>query len=1145
MVESNFARAVELLRLFRDLLLSHTKPLASDFGYVFRVHNRINLNKSDFLRFCCPLAILLAGCECDYLSKNSFLIIFAIVLFAGPGVLSIDAQRNSISNKISDQSKATSDQWFHTRGLNSGIDPQTVAHSDQLQRIPSTEKIPGEAARNETASPNQPPPADYDEQLGITFSQTFSSLAYNVTAIEQADSYGYGPAYLLNGLSDQGYWYQVGLSWNWPYTTGGYNPGFNLNYEVFNSTGQSVFPMSGGGGFVSYSGAVNEGDSVLLSLYFSNGQVIMYSQDWNTGATASENYSSEGSSTFAGLTGQTSNSNGFFTGLMTEEYQASAYYGSETEVKYSDPSVALTSGIMWADEYNVNTSQVLFNQASSQLTYSNPDQFQSFSSNGASETSDAYTFVTGAPIQVPITLSYSVEGGGSGYSTPTLSYISNGQVEEANLSLEASIYNMDSGSTWTVTNPLLGSNSSERWFTAQTTEESVTVAKNISFVYTNEFLVSVSPNPIAAGSSVPSGSNWYAAGSILNVTARSVGPYFFVGWNSTVSSSKLNFQNGSAATTAVSIDGSGDIFANFAKIGVMLSPDTGFVTQGATGSIIATVQGPLGAQTSLAVSGLPGNTTVTFDANPIFLYLAAVNDSMTISVPFSTPPGNYSLTVTATDTADGGNGSASYLLTVREAVALTFAYSTSDNGSAFSGPVLNFTYNGENESASIGTFQRVFYADLGTSWSIQNLLPGSNASERWITDQTTFGTATGPISLTFTYFDQYLVNFEYQIVGGGIPNSSPAVTFRSLGSGSSVEATPSGTEAWADALSPYSYDGTLVDNSSGSYPSQRWELSTNNSDFLVTSNITADPNYYHQFLVSTSFEVVGGGTGFTAPVLDYETVGSSENVSLSLNSQGLWIDSGSSWLAPTQINGSSSLERWVASSGPNLTGSVTSAGSLVLKYENQYFVTVDLGTPLAGSVHPSNGWYNSSQSITISAEANAGWQFASWEGNSTTSSPSFITRVIGPINETADYNAGVTINSGANGNLAFSYGSSHGLVAADTSKTVYVPLGTSITFHASPASLFYTVRSWSVANDSTSPSSPAYSMMVSSPSRIGVSFEYNLVILGIIFASSAAGVLSYVMLSFRKRQGPAPPPPSEASTEDPELALPAVFVVTR
>src|SRR6266849_4930588 len=60
----------------------------------------------------------------------------------------------------------------------------------------------------------------YDEQVGVTFTQDFSSLAFNVSAIAQTGPDGVGPGYLLNGLTSAGYWYQVGLSWKWPSTNG-------------------------------------------------------------------------------------------------------------------------------------------------------------------------------------------------------------------------------------------------------------------------------------------------------------------------------------------------------------------------------------------------------------------------------------------------------------------------------------------------------------------------------------------------------------------------------------------------------------------------------------------------------------------------------------------------------------------------------------------------------------------------------------------------------------------------------------------------------------------------------------------------------------------------------------------------------------
>jgi len=239
------------------------------------------------------------------------------------------------------------------------------------------------------------PPASYDEQLGTTFTQSFTSIAYNLTAVEQSDINGYGPAYLLNGLGSTGYWYQIGLSYDWPYVAGGYNPGFAVNYEVFSSTGASVFPSSGGGGLATIS--VNPGDLILLNLYFSGRNVVMLAKDWNTSSTAWETFSAQRAASFVGLTSDVSNQNGFFTGLMTEWYHADPYYGNEGEVLYSDYKFALSSAWMWMDEFNVANGQLLFSsQTSTAVTYSSsPDQLHQFSSNGASEAGDAYEFLTG------------------------------------------------------------------------------------------------------------------------------------------------------------------------------------------------------------------------------------------------------------------------------------------------------------------------------------------------------------------------------------------------------------------------------------------------------------------------------------------------------------------------------------------------------------------------------------------------------------------------------------------------------------------------------------------------------------------------------------------------------------------------------
>jgi PKD domain-containing protein len=247
------------------------------------------------------------------------------------------------------------------------------------------------------------PAANYDEQLGTTFTQNFASLANNVTAVAQSDTYGYGPAYLLNGLGSTGYWYQVGLSYDWPLIGGGYSPGFGMNYEVFDPQGASIFPSSGGG---LASIQVNPGDTVLLSLNFSaSGRyVVMIAKDWTTQSTNSVSFSAEKATSFKGLT-NSFEQNGFFTGLMTEWYHVDPYLANEGEVAYSTSTNPLSSAWMWMDEFSVAGAGLVFSDATtSPVTFSSsPSQLQPFHSNGAYEAVDAYQFVTGfqpPPVQV-------------------------------------------------------------------------------------------------------------------------------------------------------------------------------------------------------------------------------------------------------------------------------------------------------------------------------------------------------------------------------------------------------------------------------------------------------------------------------------------------------------------------------------------------------------------------------------------------------------------------------------------------------------------------------------------------------------------------------------------------------------------------
>jgi hypothetical protein len=236
----------------------------------------------------------------------------------------------------------------------------------------------------------------YDEQIGSTFVQDFGTLAYNITALAQTDTDGYGPAYLLNGVTSSGYWYQVGVSYHWPTTAGSY-PSFGFSYQVFGPNDKPVYPATGGSGLENFSAGVNSGDDVLLSLNFTGADVQMLARDWDTGAMASTNYSSFGSSTFLGNRTDPSNDNGFFTGLMTEWFHVAQYSGSEGGVTYTNDKVNLTSAWMWLEEFKSGTtnSVVFNNRTQGPVTFSNDRQIFPFSSDGASMYISDHQFITG------------------------------------------------------------------------------------------------------------------------------------------------------------------------------------------------------------------------------------------------------------------------------------------------------------------------------------------------------------------------------------------------------------------------------------------------------------------------------------------------------------------------------------------------------------------------------------------------------------------------------------------------------------------------------------------------------------------------------------------------------------------------------
>ena len=232
--------------------------------------------------------------------------------------------------------------------------------------------------------------ATYDQQVSMIFAQDFNALNYNVTAVSQTDSSGFGPAYLLNGLSDAGYWYQVGLAYNWPLASGtGYDPGFHFIWEVFAPNGTTNNPV-----LSRIPDNVNSGDVVGLTLSFSGGPdtVTMYAVDYKTGAYSSHTDKAWGGAIFTGSSSVPSTRTP--TSLMTEWYHPSPSETSMRQVTYSSNFQVSKAWICIGEYVPPNPNSLVYSQCTgSALTLTS--QLQKYSYRGLITYASQYEFQTG------------------------------------------------------------------------------------------------------------------------------------------------------------------------------------------------------------------------------------------------------------------------------------------------------------------------------------------------------------------------------------------------------------------------------------------------------------------------------------------------------------------------------------------------------------------------------------------------------------------------------------------------------------------------------------------------------------------------------------------------------------------------------
>jgi len=167
--------------------------------------------------------------------------------------------------------------------------------------------------------------------------------------------------------------------------------------------------------------------------------------------------------------------------------------------------------------------------------------------------------------------------------------------------------------TWNATS-IIAVGSGTR-YVAQTSSGTISVptASSVSLHYVKQYMVTVQPT--AGGSTSPSGTSWYDAGSTVTITAVPAPGYEFVGWET---NSSITFTNSSSATTNMTVNSAGTVVALFKA--VPTSTTTSTVTSTTTSTTTSTVTS---TTTSTTTSTVTSTTTSTTQPSHTTEYVAA------------------------------------------------------------------------------------------------------------------------------------------------------------------------------------------------------------------------------------------------------------------------------------------------------------------------------------------------------------------------------------------------------------------------------------------------------------------------------------------------------------------------------------------
>ncbi len=561
-------------------------------------------------------------------------------------------------------------------------------------------------------------------------------------------------------------------------------------------------------------------------------------------------------------------------------------------------------------------------------------------------------------------LDYSISGGGSGYSAPILTSTQFGSSNTTTLTTSLVTYWLDGGESWSVTNPLGGSGSSEQWYSSQPASGTVGASSPtatggfLTFTYNHQFKVTFTASSNVLGDA--------SATSILQIGGSAVSVSYTSGWINNGSSVTFAYQSpvaSSGSPSAIQY-----VWSSNSGLGQTLQGNTFTVTAAGTVTATYATQYKVTFTESGLTSDAGSNTVLTLGSNT-YTYSSFSGDSLTAwensgaTYTWSTTVAGLTNEQFITSTNTGTISSASS----GDSTAYTKQYYLTVNSSYGSPTGQNWYNAGSTASFSVTTpvsggtgIQYTF-----TSWG------GSGTGSYSGTSSSQSVTMNNPIKETASWQTQYCLTVNENF--GTVSPSSGWVNASSTLNITATSPSPGSGEQ-------YVFNG-WTGTGSGSYSGV-----DNPASITMNAPINETASWAHQYYltVNSAYGTVNGNGWYISGSTAYAQLNSGTAAGTTGTQYVFvsWTDDASG----TNYAQSSSI-------------TMNSPKTVNATWQTQYQITFNVNPLGSGTTTPTGTsvWENAG-SLNISAVPNKGYLFSSWSSTA------------GPVTNTAMASTTVTIN---------------------------------------------------------------------------------------------------------------------------------------